>query len=207
MTQRADAEIAWRNGRFAGFPHPFVGILCFAPEEEQSFRPQVAGLNAASFTKTDQEFSALLNAGNTIQFGSSGDISMFCGARFEKVIMPGDSAISYVIIGADTSRTLLAEHLKSAIETIEGVVSVHETFDQDQYIVSENTEFLVFEFCDQKKHLEQTYSLINLQGMIVSNGHLIGGSIHIKKNDYPNGFYVLKIHGSSPNMIPCIVNR
>ncbi len=207
MTQRADAEIAWRNGRFAGFPHPFLGILSFAPAQEISFKPQVAGLNASSFTSTEQEFSALLNAGNTIQFGSSGDISMFCGARFEKVLLPGDSAISYIIIGADTSRALLAGHLKSAIEAIEGAVSVEETLDQGPYLVTENAEFLVFEFCDPKKHLEQTYSLINLQGMTISNGHIIGSSIQIKKNEHPSGFYMLKIHGYSPTVIPCIIHR
>lgn len=207
MTQRADAEIAWRNGRFAGVPHPFVGILSFAPSQEISFKPQVAGLNASSFTNTDQEFSALLNAGNTIQFGSSGDISMFCGARFEKVLMPGDSVISYVIIGADTSRALLAGHLTSAIEAIEGAVSVQETQLKEQWMVTENAESLVVELCDEKKDKVQSYSLFNLQGLTLLNGHSIDGSIHIKKNRFPNGFYVLHIHGSSTQLIPCLIQR
>ena len=207
MLQRADAEIAWKNGRFAGVPHPFVGILSFAPAQEVSFKPQVAGLNASSFTSTDQEFSSLLNAGNTIQFGSSGDISMFCGSRFEKLLMPGDSAISYLIIGADTSRALLAGHLQSAIEAIEGAVSIQETPIQDEWMMSEHTESLVFECCDEKKDKVRTYSLFNLQGLIVLNGHSIDGTIQIHKDMIPSGFYFLQVHGSSPILIPCLIQR
>jgi subtilisin family serine protease len=207
MINRADAEIAWRNGRFAGFPHPYVGILSFASSSETSFRPQVAGLNASSFTSTDQEFSALLNSGNSIQFGASGDIAMFCGGRFERMLLPGDTAISYIIIGADTSRTLVQQHLHSAIEVIEGIVSVAEHPFTQEIIFSEVADAIHIELCEEKKHANLYYSISNLQGISLESGLIKDGAMHIPKRNFSNGVYFLRIHGNIAKTLPFIIYR
>lgn len=207
MLGRADAEIAWRNGRFAGFPHPFVGIMAFATSKETSFRPQVAGMNASVFSGTDQEFSALLNAGNSIQYGASGDISMFCGSKFERSLLPGDSVSAYIIIGADTSRALLKQHLQSAIESIEGPVSIHELSETDNIIMSEDDFFFHFALCNEKNQANQSFSLLNLQGRSMYSGHICDGYIQIEKNLMSNGVYFLQIHGLNNRILPFTLSR
>ncbi|MCE2755120.1 MAG: S8 family serine peptidase [Ignavibacteriae bacterium] len=207
MLGRADAEISWRNGRFAGFPHPFVGILCFAPVNETSFKPQVAGMNASVFSGTDQEFTALLNAGNSIQYGASGDISMFCGAKFEKILLPGDSVISYIVIGSDTSRTLLKNHLQSAIEEVEGPVSIDEISEETGIIMSEDDIAIHFEICGDKNHAIQTFSLLNLQGRNVFNGLIGDGFVHIEKSLLTQGVYFLCLNGNNSSIMPFVLHR
>jgi hypothetical protein len=207
MLGRADAEIAWRNGRFAGLPHPYVGILCFAPTKENAFKPQVAGMNASVFSGTDQEFTALLNGGNSIQYGASGDISMFCGAKFEKMLLPGDSAIAYIVIGSDTSRTLVKEHLQSAIEEIEGPVSVTENSNEQEIIISEDNTNVLFEICGENNYAFKTFSLFNLQGRIVLNGHSTDGFIRIEKNALPPGVYFISLNGNSSHFLPFTIHR
>jgi hypothetical protein len=207
MLERADAEISWRNGRFAGFPHPFVGILCFAPAKETSFKPQVAGMNASTFSGTDQEFTALLNAGNSIQFGASGDISMFCGAKFEKALLPGDSVIAYIVIGSDTSRTLVKDHLQSAIEEVEGPVSINEFSEETGIIMSEDDIAIHFEICGEKNHAIQTFSLLNLQGRNVFSGLIGDGFVHIEKSLFPQGIYFLCLNGNNSSIMPFVLHR
>jgi hypothetical protein len=207
MLGRADAEISWRNGRFAGFPHPFVGILCFAPAKETSFKPQVAGMNASIFSGTDQEFTALLNAGNSIQYGASGDISMFCGAKFERALLPGDSVTAYIVIGSDTSRALVKDHLQSAIEEIEGPVSIDEFSEETGIIMSEDDIAIHFEICGEKKHAIQTFSLLNLQGRNVFNGLIGDGFVHIEKSLLPQGMYFLCLNGNNSSIMPFVLHR
>jgi len=207
MLGRADAEIAWRNGRFAGFPHPFVGILTFASANEPSFRPQVAGMNASVFSGTNQEFTALLNAGNSIQYGASGDISMFCGSKFERSLLPGDSVSAYIIIGADTSRALVKQHLQSAIEAIEGPVSIDEMPKTDEMIVTEDESFFHIELCGEKNPHQLTFSLLNLQGRNIQSGHISDGYIHIEKSMLMNGLYILHLHDINSRISPLLLIR
>jgi len=207
MLGRADAEISWRNGRFAGSPHPFVGIMAFAASKETSFRPQVAGMNASVFSGTDQEFTALLNAGNSIQYGASGDISMFCGSKFERSLLPGDSVSAYIIIGADTSRALLKQHLQSAIESIEGPVSIQELSATDNIIMSEDDFFFHFALCSEKNQANQSFSLLNLQGLNIFNGLIGDGFVHIEKSLLPQGVYFLCLNGNNSSIMPFILHR
>jgi len=207
---RCEAEIAWKEGRFANKLHPHVGILCFAPINEPSFRPQAAGLNASGFSYTNEEFNAMLNGGNSIQFGSAGDIAMFVGGRFEKAVLPNDSVIAYIVIGADTVRTALATHLKKAIEVIEGPVSVENVdnslFSQ-AHIVDNVTYIEIFLNSSENSMGEIPYSVSNLQGNGVLNGHMYGKSVTISKNMIPSGLYVIKIQTVNPIILPFINQR
>lgn len=210
IKSRSDAEIAWKEGSFANKPHPHVGIVCFAPVTEQSFRPQAAGLNAAAFTYTDQEFNALLNGGNTIQFGSAGDIAMFVGGRFEKVLLPNDSVIAYIIIGADTVRSNLATHLQKAIEVVEGPVSVENDENSrfpHAYITDYGDKIEILLNIDENTMGEIPYSIINLQGKGTFNGHISGKSLSLSKDSYPTGLYMIKIQTVNPIIQPIIIHR
>ena len=207
---RCYAEIAWKEGRFANKPNPQVGILCFAPVTEPSFRPQAAGLNASGFSYTDEEFNALLNGGNSIQFGSAGDIAMFVGGRFEKVVLPNDSVIAYIVIGADTVRTELATHLKEAIEVIEGPVSVKNgdnSLFSEPHIVDNGAKIEIFLNSGENSMGVIPYSIINLQGNGMVNGHMYGKSVSISKDVIPSGLYVIKIQTVNPIIVPFINQR
>lgn len=207
---RCDAEIAWRQGTFAGKPHPQVGIMCFAPSNEQSFKPQAAGLNASSFSYLTEEFIALLNAGNSIQFGSTSDIVMFSGGRFEKALAPKDSVTAYIIIGADTSRNQLSSHLRAAVKEIEGAVSVHNEHENTPILtkIVDNEEIIGFTLNgNQENMLHGTFSVVNLQGMICFEGHIMERSFFISKHALPTGLYILNIKAHNPVFETILIQR
>lgn len=208
MLQRCEAEIAWKDGLFAGKPHPFVGIMCFAPSKEQSFKPQAAGLNALVFSNTNEDYNSLLNAGNTMQYGSTGDIAMFVGGRFERTILSKDSVTAYIIIGSDTSRKMLEGHLKNAVKEIEGAVSVQNPEKAPNSIpqIVDNGDFItVFLNRDKESSPFLSFSIFNLQGVVCLDGHINGRSVVFSKQALPAGLYLLQIHGLQPVFQPLII--
>ena len=132
---------------------------------------------------------------------------MFCGAKFERTLLPGDSVIAYIVIGSDTSRTLVKDHLQSAIEEIEGPVSIDELSEETGIIMSEDDIAIHFEICGEKIHAIQRYSLLNLQGHNVFNGLICDGFVHIEKSLLSQGVYFLCLNGDYSSITPFIIYR
>jgi hypothetical protein len=132
---------------------------------------------------------------------------MFCGAKFERALLPGDSVIAYIVIGSDTSRSLVKDHLQSAIEEIEGPVSIDEFSEETGIIMSEDDIAIHFEICGEKKHAIQTFSLLNLQGRNVFNGLIGDGFVHIEKSLLPQGMYFLCLNGNNSSIMPFVLHR
>ena len=132
---------------------------------------------------------------------------MFCGSKFERSLLPGDSVSAYIIIGADTSRALLKQHLQSAIESIEGPVSIQELSATDNIIMSEDDFFFHFALCSEKNQANQSFSLLNLQGLNIFNGLIGDGFVHIEKSLLPQGVYFLCLNGNNSSIMPFILHR
>jgi len=207
MLGRCEAEIAWKDGRFAGIPHPFVGVACFAPSTDQSFKPQTAGMNAASFSSTSEEFTALMNSGNSVQYGTLGDIAMFTGGRFERPLLPNDSAIAYIIISADTSRIGLSGNIRSDIEAIEGPVTVKgDNRPNDEIVVKETQDLVQFSVNVENNWRNMTFSISNLQGLAIYRGLIHGDMVTIYKKDFSNGFYFFQINDGLGKYKPFLIH-
>lgn len=124
LRMRAQAEIAYREGTYNNKPYPFIGIVTIASSKESSFFPQSAGINSGTFEGLDADFAGLFNSNSSVQFPSKGDISIFSGGSFKKVLSKGDSAEFYIIFAADTLKNNVGQIIRNTINDLEYISSV-----------------------------------------------------------------------------------
>lgn len=164
LRMRAQAEIAYREGTYNNKPYPFIGMVTIASGKESSFFPQSAGINSAIFEGLDADFAGLFNSNSSVQFPSKGDISIFSGGSFKKVLSKGDSAEFYIIFAADTLKNNVGQIIRNTINEIEYISSVNNDSNTIKYSDARYIDFVNLDNEISKFSNFYSVEIFNLQG-------------------------------------------
>jgi hypothetical protein len=164
LRMRAQAEIAYREGTYNNKPYPFIGMVTIASGKESSFFPQSAGINSAIFEGLDADFAGLFNSNSSVQFPSKGDISIFSGGSFKKVLFKGDSAEFYIIFAADTLKNNVGQIIRNTINEIEHISSVNNDSNTIKYSDARYIDFVNLDNEISKFSNFYSVEIFNLQG-------------------------------------------
>jgi len=193
LRNRAQAEIAYREGTYNNIPFPFIGMVSFAPKKESSFYPQSAGLNSSTFEGLDADFVGLFNSNSSVQFPSKGDIAIFNGGSFKKVLLKGDSLEFYIILAADTVKNYVGQILRNEIYNIENISSID--FESNT-IKFNDSKFIDFVNLDNVlQNIPNIYSveLFNMKGERVFVSLSTNNSIQHEMAAFISGLYQVLI--------------
>ena len=199
LRNRAQAEIAYREGTYNNIPFPFIGMVSFAPKKESSFYPQSAGINSGTFEGLDADFVGLFNSNSSVQFPSKGDVSIFSGGSFKKILSKGDSAEFYMILAADTLKNNVGKIIRVAIEELDNVTSVKNNSIAIKYSYGRYIDFINLE--DELQHFPNFYSIeiFNVKGERVFISLNNNNSIHHYVDGINSGIYHVLVTDSCFN--------
>ncbi len=199
LRMRAQAEIAYREGTYNNQPYPFIGMVTIASSNESSFFPQSAGINSGTFEGLDADFAGLFNSNSSVQFPSKGDISIFSGGSFKKVLSKGDSAEFYIILAADTLKNNVGQIIRNAIEELDNLTSVKNNSNTIKYSYGRYIDFINLD--NELQHFPNFYSIeiFNVKGERVFISLNNNYSIHQDIDGINSGIYHVLVTDTSFN--------
>lgn len=199
IRMRAQAEIAYREGIYNNRPYPYIGMVTIASSKESAFFPQSAGINSGTFEGLDADFVGLFNSNSSVQFPSKGDVSIFSGGSFKKVLSKGDSAEFNIILAADTIKNNVGKIIRDAIEELENITSVKNNSNAIKYSYGRYIDFINLD--NELRIVPNFYSveIFNVQGervfISLDNNH----SIQNEFSSYTSGIYQVLITDKNCN--------
>jgi hypothetical protein len=124
----------------------------------------ISGINSAIFEGLDADFAGLFNSNSSVQFPSKGDISIFSGGSFKKVLSKGDSAEFYIIFAADTLKNNVGQIIRNTINEIEYISSVNNDSNTIKYSDARYIDFVNLDNEISKFSNFYSVEIFNLQG-------------------------------------------
>ena len=174
-------------------------MVTIASSKESAFFPQSAGINSGTFEGLDADFAGLFNSNSSVQFPSKGDISIFSGGRFNKLLLKGDSAEFYIILAADTLKNNVGQIIRNTVNDLENISSVKNDSNTIKYSYGRYIDFVNLD--NELRIVPNFYSveIFNVQGervfISLDNNH----SIQNEFSSYTSGIYQVLITDKNCN--------
>lgn len=199
LRMRAQAEIAYREGTYNNRPYPYIGMVTIASSKESAFFPQSAGINSGTFEGLDSDFAGLFNSNSSVQFPSKGDISIFSGGRFNKLLLKGDSAEFYIILAADTLKNNVGQIIRNTVNDLENISSVKNDSNTIKYSYGRYIDFVNLD--NELRIVPNFYSveIFNVQGERVFISLDNNYSIQNECTSFTSGIYQVLITDKNCN--------